>query len=219
MATDQTLADTADPIPALLGDVAFDRQGGSITVQMRFPRRGLSVLLLLVAVLGVFMLVCSAGIYFDGQLQRYYGLFVLSVAFGLAATFGFGLGGLYLLTRRRQVRMDRTTVTVRQGWCLWRSSRRTDLAEYEGLRPLAKKMGAMDADSAAGSVLGLAAAAVAGSGVVVTKKITVFFLELVHSQDRSRNVTLTGSEDPQAIAALAKMLTKTFDLSLLKAAR
>jgi len=205
------------PIHNLLGDVTIDRQGGSVTVKMRFPRRGLSVMLLLIAASGLVGLVATVGMVSGDRHKPAAGELGFFLTLGIAATFGGGLGGLYMLTRWRKVHLDHSAVQVKKGWCFWRSSRRTELSEYRGLHRFTKTMGAMDAGSAGLSVLGVAAAVATGHGMVAGKTIAFHFLELAHARDRLRNVTLTGSEDPYAVAALAEILAETFDLPLLTA--
>ena len=190
-------------------------EDGSIRIAMRYPKRGLAGLLISMGLMG---LACSVGgIMMKAQTPQgdktvekvFFTLF--GIAFALAGT----LPGLYLLTRRRQVTLADGYVTVEQGWCLWRSLRHEPVSSFRGLSRYTKNLGAMDAASGAGTVLGLAAAAVTGTGAVCGKTMACHFVQLVHRDGSRQNVVLTGSTDSSSILQLATALSELLSLPLL----
>jgi hypothetical protein len=146
----------------------------------------------------------------DDALER--GFFL---SFGLAATVGPGLAGLYLLTRWHQVSIDHGQVIIERGWCLWRSSRRHDLQEFAGLHRYSRMLGAMTGGSSAATALGIAAATATGFGFIASGNVTFHFLELIHRTTRSQNTVLTGSTDLGVINGLAEDLSGKLKLPLL----
>lgn len=197
----------------LLGEVTVIPNAG-ISVKMRFPKRGLAGILVFIALMGGLIMIAGVMVSSDknppGPIAQ-----LLIVGCGLAIAAGCGLSAIYFFTRWQQVRIDHGEIFLERGWCLGRSTRRHRLSNFRGLHRYARQLGAMDGASAAGSLIGVAAAAVTGVGVVAGKTVTFHFLELVHHQDKSQNVLLTGSRNASALAELADSLSGLLQMPLL----
>lgn len=197
----------------LLGEVTVIPNSG-ISVKMRFPKRGLAGILVFMALMGGVIMIAGVMVSSDKNPPSPMAQ-LLIVGCGLAITAGCGLSAIYFFTRWQQVRIDHGELFLERGWCLGRSARRHRLSDFRGLHRYARQMGAMDGASAAGSLIGIAAAAVTGVGVVAGKTVTFHFLELEHHQDKSQNVLLTGSQNASALTDFADSLSGLLQMPLL----
>lgn len=191
--------------------IRFAPDGSWMVFEPRFPHRGVGLALILCSLLGVFMLVCALMAKSLDETEA-----VFFPVFGVAATLGFLLPGLYLRTRRMRVRIDAEEVSVERGSCFRRSSRRHKLSEFEGVTKTTKMVGTMDAGTTAATVASMAVGAiVGGAGVVQAKVVPVHVLTLVHRTSRLCDVVLAMHPDAAFVNDVQTALAKNFSLDAL----
>ncbi len=193
----------------------FSVDGLSASFNPKLPHRGLGKFMCFASLLGVFLIFCSVMMATDGKHKdkpEVPSFFI----FGVVATLAFLLPGLYLATRRVNVKIDKSGVYSMTGWCLHKKHIHRPLSEYAGLLRDSKQVGSYDAGSAATTVAGVAATAILGAGVISMGKYTVLhILRLKHSHDGGSDVTLACSPDQQAIIELMETMAVRFSLDIL----
>jgi len=175
----------------------------------------MGIFLCLASLLGVLVILAEVMVVVQGERSKHPEVFPFFLAFGIVATLVFLVPGLYLTTRSIRARLTESEVICESGWCLRRRVFRRPLSKYIGLLRDSKTVGTMDAASAAQTIVGLAATAAFGVGMIASKQIPVHMLLLKAAEDKADDVLLMCSPNAQAVHDLMDQLAKMFSLNVL----
>lgn len=199
----------------LLGDVRLDPQRAVATIRMRFPKRGLGGVLIVLTLLNSFMLLAAVMMSRDKRPRDPHEQ-TFFLAWGLLGTVGFSLWSTYHFTRRRQVTLRDGVASLESGWLLGRRRREFPLSDFSGLERSTREISGVTALTMVGSLAGVAVGHALGTdGPVFGRTRTYHCLEMVHRGTPSLNILLTAGPYATPIRELSQALADMFDLAQL----